>query len=597
MENQILGMYSSITGGRRSTASGNYSSILGGENNYVIGNYSSILGGTNLSISGNHSTAFNGSSNSVSITASSVAAFLAVSVGVKTTNPTVDLDVNGTFMATTIIGEGSGITGINGGNLGDETITASKIPQGELTGGLLSDQLILQGTLNVNGKNSLSALQVRTNASAQVSLMVSSTGYVTLSTDAASSQLTLKAKSDGLESGFTIVDKDTTNAPVVIYQSSDEGIISLRNSNTENVMLRASGDSFIQGGNLSLGKNTSSALLHLKASADNSSSGLLLEDFDTSSEAARLWQTAGQGQFGLSHSNAVNSILLRANGNSYFENGSLSVNTQTTQSLLTVKSNQDGVQGGLILEDDGTSNITSALYQDSNAGHLQLRSSNTERIRFDANDNSFIDSGANFGIGTNNPTHQLTIYKNEVGNPTDLLITSAQNDSRLVLNADLNSGNSSIVFSRALTNEGSISFDHNASDGLERLSFQVGSGTPLYVHGSDAVSIGTIDTANKLDVEGSIAIGTTYAGAQAAPTNGAIIEGNVGIGTDTPQSSLDVEGSVAIGSTYAGATAAPTDGAIIQGKVGIGEINPNGFTQLAVAGGVAVGTYSPNAWT
>ena len=55
---------------------------------------------------------------------------------------------------------------------------------------------------------------------------------------------------------------------------------------------------------------------------------------------------------------------------------------------------------------------------------------------------------------------------------------------------------------------------------------------PLYVHGSDAVSIGTIDTANKLDVEGSIAIGTTYAGAQAAPTNGAIIEGNVGIGTD-----------------------------------------------------------------
>ena len=62
-------------------------------------------------------------------------------------------------------------------------------------------------------------------------------------------------------------------------------------------MLRANGDSFIQGGNLSLGKNTSSALLHLKANADNSSSGILLEDFDTVSEAARLWQTGGQGQF------------------------------------------------------------------------------------------------------------------------------------------------------------------------------------------------------------------------------------------------------------------------------------------------------------
>ena len=34
---------------------------------------------------------------------------------------TNDLDVNGTFMATTIIGEGSGITGINGGNLVSST--------------------------------------------------------------------------------------------------------------------------------------------------------------------------------------------------------------------------------------------------------------------------------------------------------------------------------------------------------------------------------------------------------------------------------------------------------------------------------------------
>ena len=79
----------------------------------------------------------------------------------------------------------------------------------------------------------------------------------------------------------------------------------------------------------------------------------------------------------------------------------------------------------------------------------------------------------------------------------------------------------------------------------------------LHIHGNNAVSIGTIDSINKLDVEGSIAMGTTYAGAQAAPTRWRIIEGNVGIGTDTPQSTLDVEGSVAIGSTYSGASAAP----------------------------------------
>jgi hypothetical protein len=49
---------------------------------------------------------------------------------------------------------------------------------------------------------------------------------------------------------------------------------------------------------------------------------------------------------------------------------------------------------------------------------------------------------------------------------------------------------------------------------------------------------------SKLDVEGGIAIGTAYSGATAAPTNGAIIEGNVGIGTATPTETLEVAGNV-----------------------------------------------------
>ena len=37
-----------------------------------------------------------------------------------------------------------------------------------------------------------------------------------------------------------------------------------------------------------------------------------------------------------------------------------------------------------------------------------------------------------------------------------------------------------------------------------------------------------------LDVEGNLTVGANYAGTNAAPANGAIIEGNVGIGTTTP---------------------------------------------------------------
>jgi hypothetical protein len=49
----------------------------------------------------------------------------------------------------------------------------------------------------------------------------------------------------------------------------------------------------------------------------------------------------------------------------------------------------------------------------------------------------------------------------------------------------------------------------------------------------------------------------------------------VGIGTTAPKSKLDVSGNVTIGSTYSGANAAPTNGAIIQGQVGIGNNSPN----------------------
>lgn len=50
---------------------------------------------------------------------------------------------------------------------------------------------------------------------------------------------------------------------------------------------------------------------------------------------------------------------------------------------------------------------------------------------------------------------------------------------------------------------------------------------------------------------------------------------NVGINTNTPQSKLDVEGNVAIGATYSGTTAAPTNGLIVEGLVGMGVSSPS----------------------
>ncbi len=84
------------------------------------------------------------------------------------------------------------------------------------------------------------------------------------------------------------------------------------------------------------------------------------------------------------------------------------------------------------------------------------------------------------------------------------------------------------------------------------------------------VGIGVAAPANKVDVEGGVAIGASYSGTNTAPANGLLVQGNVGIGTPTPASKLDVEGGVAIGATYSGTTAAPTNGLIVEGNVGIG---------------------------
>ena len=106
------------------------------------------------------------------------------------------------------------------------------------------------------------------------------------------------------------------------------------------------------------------------------------------------------------------------------------------------------------------------------------------------------------------------------------------------------------------------------------------------------VGIGVMATTavNKLTVVGGVSIGdaATYAVAP-APTNGLIVEGNVGIGTPNPVNQLGVGGGASIGNAYTN-DAAPANGLIVQGNVVIGASTaPTGTNyQLFVRGGNAV---------
>jgi len=52
-----------------------------------------------------------------------------------------------------------------------------------------------------------------------------------------------------------------------------------------------------------------------------------------------------------------------------------------------------------------------------------------------------------------------------------------------------------------------------------------------------------------------------------------VSDGNVGLGTQSPQNKLDISGAATIGSTYAGSQAAPTDGLAIEGFTSIGFVD------------------------
>lgn len=95
------------------------------------------------------------------------------------------------------------------------------------------------------------------------------------------------------------------------------------------------------------------------------------------------------------------------------------------------------------------------------------------------------------------------------------------------------------------TNASSFPFYGYATAGLQRAwtywdgatstwKLNIGGTDRLTVSASGNLGIGTSPNAStKLDVEGGAVIGSTYAGTNAAPTNGLLVEGNLGLGTST----------------------------------------------------------------
>jgi hypothetical protein len=125
----------------------------------------------------------------------------------------------------------------------------------------------------------------------------------------------------------------------------------------------------------------------------------------------------------------------------------------------------------------------------------------------------------------------------------------------------------------------------------------------MKIMGSGLIGMGTTTPQSELDVYGNVAIGTSYAGVTAAPTNGLSVQGGVGIGTtaNAANTSLDVRGAIAtnglIGNgtkfTITGCSADTTVGAATVGKF---TSRTTGTCTVVITMNGATGLTAPTGW-
>ena len=152
--------------------------------------------------------------------------------------------------------------------------------------------------------------------------------------------------------------------------------------------------------------------------------------------------------------------------------------------------------------------------------------------------------GGNVGIGTTSPASLF-----EVGGNATVKYdagTGGSNYLKLTLdNINASSSKTSLILSKTSAATGwAIGSDVNGNNGDDLFIWGGGAGaTRLAINSSGNVGIATTSPVSKLDVLGGISAGS-YAGINAAPTNGMIISGNVGIGTTSTVAALTVTGQM-----------------------------------------------------
>ena len=157
------------------------------------------------------------------------------------------------------------------------------------------------------------------------------------------------------------------------------------------------------------------------------------------------------------------------------------------------------------------------------------------------------------GIGTTSPFGQLDVYENVNGGSISYYrnVSSGSSAYIALLLGNDQGGNKLVMFtnSSTRTTDGGVG---NSTIRTDSGKLYLGAGATQHILDTTGnVGIGNTSPNNKLAISGSVSIGNNYN--TAAPTNGLIVEGNVGIGVSTLNAGakLHVVGNADIGDSTA----------------------------------------------